>query len=531
MKSSLLNKKLVALSTSVFLAVGLAIVPTTAQAAMDCANLDGVKTCSGATSDGAKYVMMIPDKYNGTMFLYSHGYRYNQDVPPVNYTVASVTNNPLPTPTPVSPTDLTVAQYLLAKGYAVAGSAYATQGWNAEAAVATNVELINTFKKNFKTKKVVAWGESLGGFISQALAEQYPELVSAAGLICPALGDVRAELGAAGDALWGLKTFFDPTIKGQGYSHGAAGDMEALQDLGKIAAVGSALKVAIATGQWPASSGAAGKALAAIPPRSALLMIALMAGIPLKSAHFDGVTGPGAPTSSAYTSFATAAQPAFAALENIGAVAALAVLGTRDVEAQVGGAFFDNSDTDYAKRVAEDAVTYNAALSGNSAIKGMLSFISPLNPAAPRFKANPLGKEELSWFMSNTGQVNVPTLVIHGTSDPAVPAGNTQWLVDRYNKSRAKGAKQMLTVFWNHAPESYTKFTATGLPDASGPAATGTNHYNFTNTQIVAFAEALMEVAKSGNTKPTKNMKRMAGIAQSEIDPGYRPPLLPYYAN
>jgi hypothetical protein len=47
----------------------------------------------------------------------------------------------------------------------------------------------------------------------------------------------------------------------------------------------------------------------------------------------------------------------------------------------------------------------------------------------------------------------------------------------------------------------------------------------------VAFAEALMEVAKSGNTKPTKNMKRMAGIAQSEIDPGYRPPLLPYYAN
>lgn len=81
--------------------------------------------------------MMIPDKYNGTMFLYSHGYRYNQDVPPINYTVASVTNNPLPSPTPVSPTDMTVAQYLLAKGYAVAGSAYATQGWNAEAAVAT----------------------------------------------------------------------------------------------------------------------------------------------------------------------------------------------------------------------------------------------------------------------------------------------------------------------------------------------------------------------------------------------------------
>ncbi|MFM8193085.1 MAG: prolyl oligopeptidase family serine peptidase, partial [Actinomycetota bacterium] len=67
------------------------------------------------------------------------------------------------------------------------GPGFARQGWNADSAIKTNVELIGVFKKQFtKTKKVVAWGSSLGGFITQALAEQHPELVDAAAPLCMA---------------------------------------------------------------------------------------------------------------------------------------------------------------------------------------------------------------------------------------------------------------------------------------------------------------------------------------------------------
>ena len=40
-----------------------------------------VQTCQGTTSDGAPYVMMVPANFNGMVALYSHGYRYNIDIP------------------------------------------------------------------------------------------------------------------------------------------------------------------------------------------------------------------------------------------------------------------------------------------------------------------------------------------------------------------------------------------------------------------------------------------------------------------
>ena len=546
MNTKLINKKLALLTAGVIAAAGLALVPSTASAAPVCATANYIESCGGVTSDGGKYATMVPANFNGTMFIYSHGYRYNQDVPFAGYAVSMITNNPAPAPMPGGATDKAVITYLLSNGYGIAGSAYKTQGWNAQEAVAADVELIKTFKEKYpNTKKVIAWGESLGGFITQALAEQHPELVDAAGLICPALGDVRAELQNAGDALWGLKTFFDPTIKGHGYSAGAAGDTEALVDLGKIVAVATALKSAISTNVWPDSSGAAGKALAAIPPRSALLLVGLMAGVPTKSAHFDSTTGPGSKNSAAYTSFATAGAPALAVLENIAQSAGLAVLATRDIEARTGGAFYDNSKTDYAARIADDLTTYNAALSGNTAINGMLAFTNPANPAAPRFKGDAAAMDKLAGFMKNTGKINVPTVSLHGTADPAVPAGNTQWWVDQYaaqweaakaaavakaaSSGKWSAPKQKFVALWNNPPTSYTKFFSDGTPDVSGPAVTGTNHYNYTAAQLSAFAQILVNAATNGHVQPDGTFRGLGRKAGGIVDSSYRAPMLPYY--
>jgi len=161
--------------------------------------------------------------------------------------------------------------------------------------------------------------------MTQVLAEKHPELVSAVAPLCMA-SSIEAELTMAGDFLWGLKTFFDPSIKAGGYTSAA----DSLQDLGRVVALLTALKTSISTGEWPATTPAPVKAmLGSIPPRSALLLVGLMAGLPTQSAHFDGSTGPGSPNSSAYTSFALAGSPALAILEN-GANAAVLAVESKD---------------------------------------------------------------------------------------------------------------------------------------------------------------------------------------------------------
>jgi hypothetical protein len=351
MKNPLRIKRIAILGSSALALATILVIPTTASAAPACDGNVPVQSCVGATSDGAPYVIQVPANYNGTAYIWSHGYRYNVDLPAAIPFVGGYKITNTPVPGPIVGSDTSVIKYLLSKGYAVMGSGFARQGWNADSGVATDMELITTFKAKFATTThIIAWGESLGGFITQTLAEKSPGVISAAGPLCIASPTVEAELQMAGDFLWGLKTFFDPSIKAGNYSAGAAGYGEAMGDLGKVFTVFGKLQANLASGAWPDTAPAAihASGVDQIPSRSALLLLGLMAGIPTQSAHFDSTTGPGSPNSSAYTSFAAAASPALAILENGVTAAALAVLITYDVELQSGGAIFDNTKTHYA---------------------------------------------------------------------------------------------------------------------------------------------------------------------------------------
>jgi pimeloyl-ACP methyl ester carboxylesterase len=498
-----------------------------------------VQTCQGTTSDGAPYVMMVPANFNGMVALYSHGYRYNIDIPAGIPVVGGykVTN----TPEPVPGGNPAVANYFLSQGIAIMGSGFARQGWNLDSAIATNSELIDTFKKKFTaTTKVVAWGSSLGGIITQTLAEKYPTLVSAVAPMCMA-DNISAELTTAGDFLWGLKVLFDPTIKGGNYSAGAAGNAEALGDIVKVLTVMSKLQAGVATGAWPDSSSATGKALAAagIPSRSALLLVGLMAGMPTQSAHFDSISGP---EGALKLSFPLAVSPALAVLENGANAAILAILATQDVELQAGGSVFDNSATDYAARVAESSVIFNAALSGNTAIEAMLGALSSANPGAPRVKAT----AKLTSLAATTGKVNVPTIMMTGVADPITPAGATQRIIDAYasqyeaekeaakkasyNGGIYKPAKSKLLAIWSVTPKSWTKFDAAGAPITSDPAAPGTNHCNFTTANYLTVAKFLVESGKTGeinwDAAARSAVRKSKGLL---VDLNFRAPLLKFY--
>jgi pimeloyl-ACP methyl ester carboxylesterase len=540
MRNFKFKRSLTLVAVSSLLSLTVVSIPTAARAADPaCTTANFVTSCVGVTSDTAPYSMMVPANFNGTVYLYSHGYRPNVPVPAgiPGYGGYTVTNTPQPGP------NATVIGALLAKGYGVVGSGFARQGWNADSAIKTNVELVGIFKKQFtKTTKVVTWGESLGGFITQALAEKHPELFSAAAPLCMA-SDITPLMTMAGDALWGIKTFFDPTIKGGSYSAGAAGYAEAMGDLVKVFTVIGSLQAAFAanpsTPAWPATSKVP-DAIKAIPSRSALVLVALMAGIPMQSAHFDSTSAPpGLPASNAL-SFQLAINPAFAALENVANAAALAVLATHDLELQAGGAVFDNTATDYSARVADEQFAWSSALSGVSGTQGLLSVLA----ASPRAKANPAAVEKMKALASHSGKVEIPTILFTGVADPVTTAGNQQSVVDKYATywaekwatakkagERKRPANNQL-VLWNLTPEKYTKYTAAGAPDTSVPAATGTNHCNFTTSQYLAIADLLAYAADNGkNMSGGALLTKLRKAGNMTYDRGYSAPKMKYYGN
>lgn len=535
------------LSASALVSMVVVGIPSAAHAAGPlCDGKVPINSCQGATSDSAPYVMQVPANFNGTLVLYSHGYRPNVPVPAgiPGYGGYTVTNTPQPGPLAAGK-DTSVIAYLLGNGYAVAGSGFARQGWNADSAIATDVELIGAFKAQFPTTKhVVAWGESLGGFITQGLAETHPTLVDAVAPMCVA-DNVGAELTMAGDFLWGVKTLFDPTIKGGNYSAGTAGYAEAMGDLVKFFTVIGKLQAGIATGAWPDTSSATGKALAAagVPSRSALLLLGLMAGLPTQSAHFDSISGP---AGALKVTFPLAISPALAILENGANAGALAVLALSDVENQAGGAIFDNTKTDYALRVASDRVIFNAALSGDTAIDAMLGALSSANPGAPRAVGNATAIAKMNTLQANTGKINVPTITMVGVADPITPAGSSvriaQAFAEQYADEKAaafKGyakthvydpPKKDLLSLWSTTPSAYTTFDSNGSPISTTPAAPGTNHCNFTAAQYLVVAKELVTAGTTGSFLGGGTLLNLVRKAKNlSIDPFFDAPLLKYY--
>jgi hypothetical protein len=344
-----------------------------------------------------------------------------------------------------------------------------------------------------------------------------------------------------------LKVLFDPTIKGGNYSAGTAGLLESYGDLVKVFTLLGKLQASMSTGAWPDTSSATGKSLAAagVPSRSALLLVGLMAGVPTQSAHFDSISGP---EGALKLAFPLVISPALAVLENGASAASLAILATHDAELQSGGAIFDNTKTDYAARIEGESVIYNAALSGNTVIDALLGALSTANPGAPRAVANPAAVAKMRTLQTNTGKINVPTILMTGVADPITPAGASQRVVDLYaeqlaaEKAAARKAYQStglyvapvnkLLMMWNTTPSSYTTFDAAGSPIASTPAAQGTNHCNFTSAQWVLVAKSLVQASNTGKLPSGGALYTAVRKAGNlSVDKGIRAPWLKAYGN
>jgi pimeloyl-ACP methyl ester carboxylesterase len=125
----------------------------------------------GALPDGATYLIEVPSPWNGTLLLYSHGY------------VRPGFPNPAQ-----DAGDLGTRAYLLANGFALAGSSYAHTGWALQEAIPDQLATLDAFEAQVGTPtRTIAWGHSLGGIITAGLLQTAPERFDAALPMCGVL--------------------------------------------------------------------------------------------------------------------------------------------------------------------------------------------------------------------------------------------------------------------------------------------------------------------------------------------------------
>jgi len=488
--------------------------------------------CTGTDWQGSKYEIRMPSKFNGMMYLYSHGIRGNHNLPaipvisPAGYLVNSA---PEVAPGRTTADQEIIAQELLKQGYAVAGAGVSKQGWSVPEAVNASLELIVEARTQFpKITKIVSWGDSLGGHISQSLSEQYDVIDAAANLHMA--GSADSQYTYANDFLWMFKTLFDPTIKGNGYSAGTAGYMEYMGDITKVLTAFKTIQAAIAADPiapvWPASS-TVPAAMKAIPVRSAVLLLGLLSGVPVQSNTYDASSGPAGPLE---TSFGLVISPALGVFENAFTALALALIGNYDAELRCGGVIFDNTATDYAARLGDNGDVYAAGLSGKTSTAGILAYLSKYNPAAPRVKGTPAAlnciKNEQSAY---SGAITIPTITISQTADQVTPAGFIQKLKELYAQNIEAGTAKpgLLLNIWNKPPDTYTTFDKDGKPVTPAIFTTGTSHVMYTNADLLIIAKMLATAGKTGKLPSVASAKSaFKKNPNIFIDPDFKPELM-----
>jgi pimeloyl-ACP methyl ester carboxylesterase len=140
--------------------------------AVFCGNAAAQQHLTGTLPDGATYVIDVPPLWNGTLLLYSHGY-----VVPGSPNPAMDVGDPI------------TGGYMLAAGYALAGSSYATTGWAVQQAIPDQIATLDAFESAVGTPATtIAWGHSLGGMITAGLVQEYPDRFNAALPMCGVLG-------------------------------------------------------------------------------------------------------------------------------------------------------------------------------------------------------------------------------------------------------------------------------------------------------------------------------------------------------
>jgi pimeloyl-ACP methyl ester carboxylesterase len=360
-------------------AAASASAPATASAsaspdASACGGSGSVSTLNGTLSDGASYLIQCPaGAWNGTLYLYSHG-----------YVVPGAANPAQDAGDPVT------AAWMLAHGYALAGSSYSSTGWSIAQALPDQISTLDTFDHTYgRPRTTVAWGHSLGGIITAGLLQDYPSRFEAALPMCGVLSGGVATWNTALDGAFAFAKLIDPSVQVTGITNPTANlaNAEAAVAKAQQTAAGRArLALAAALGDTPGW----------FTPLSAE----------------PGAADYAAQEANQYLWFTQVTFPFIFAFR-------------ADLQAKAGGNPSWNTGVNYASDLAKSADAREVKALYRSAGLSLGQDVRTLNDSQ-RISADPTA---VAWLTRNivfNGDISVPVLTMHTTGDGLVVPENEQ---------------------------------------------------------------------------------------------------------
>ncbi|WP_225992780.1 alpha/beta hydrolase family protein [Actinomadura rudentiformis] len=335
--------------------------------------------------DGAKYKVVVPERWNRTLVLYSHGY-YPEGFPVPGGGIA-LSNHP------------ETAEWLLDHGYALAASEYKGKyGYTVEPALTDQIALLDWFGENVaKPRRTVATGQSMGGIVATLLAERNPGRFAGVVDICAAF-DFSGYMNVALDLNFAVKTLLAP---GQ--------DIDLVHPKDPQASA-------------QALSNAIDEALKTRKGRARLALVGSLGNIPAWYSTYDRK-----PTKLAeqIRQQATWVQGAYT-LGN-------GPIGRADIERRAGGNPSWNVGVDYGRQLArsgQKALVAKAYRAARLSVKDDLKRLA----GAPRIAADPGAVPYLFRYGVARGTTPAPVLTIHNTGDGGAPEYGQRWYAEQVKR-------------------------------------------------------------------------------------------------
>lgn len=355
----------------------------TAHISSSCINANGTTDSRTGNIDGANYLFQVPANWNGTLLLYSHGYRF--------------TGSAL---TPQDGSDSATDGVLLQQGYALAGSSYSQNGWALQQAFHDQFALLDFFNQTCGTPmRTIPWGDSLGGIITAGLVQLQPWRFAGAMPLC---GVLSGGIGTWNQAL-DSSFAFNILIAG-----GQLPPVHITDPSGNFATAQADIKAAQATPQGRAR-------------------IALSSALGDLPGWFD----PTSPEPAA-TDFTAQEQNQFLWQSQVDL--AFAFFGRQELENRAGGNPSWNVGVDYEAQLLKSTDLREVEALYKQAGLNLDQDLDTLN-RAQRINADPQAVRYLSQFITFNGDLDIPVLTMHTTGDGLVvnPNENTYAQVVREN--------------------------------------------------------------------------------------------------
>lgn len=404
---------------------------------------DGGFACVGEV-DGIPYDIRLPETWNGTLLIHSHGMRVvdaiDVDAPPFAPEAEAAPG--------LSGGATVVADALLDKGFALVGAGAPEGGWSIAEALTALEAARAVFVENIGVPdRILTWGQSIGG-VASVRAGQEQAWVNGSAALCAPLGGLNPNMDLALDVAFMVKALLAPDLVLTGYKSAKQARKEFRR---AIEAVQEAAEDPTGTGLV------------------ALQVIAAATETPTRTRTSSGLGSE---------------ELGAALVENLGRILVRSTLERYGVEQRYGGNPSTNAGANYGARVTADEATEIDATLGTGTTLALLNRIAE----QPAVEADPDARAAAAAEYPAPSPLARPMMTLHTAEDPlAILANETLFGSDA---AQVSGQEiRWLSINVTQAPVPFPE---------EGAAPSGVGHCNFTGQSLVGLVEVLDDWVRLG---------------------------------